>query len=692
MTSLFGTFSLDEVAYANGHYAHSCDLLLTQITESDELIDPMLQALRHLKLAKSYRKIGRLRDALLAITQSLYLSPTFEAHFEEGAIWQDWDCVEAAAICFRNSLALQADYQPAVNGLSFCRTAQKGNTTKESSPARRKPSLRSTRLLGGGGGGSGSSSGSGGLFGGAGVASSDQMPVHLAESCLKYLNSKEASWRLNEKTNTGSASSAANQNVTAANMSYLMYIGKNLDDCFPDLRSTLTSMLQLQPHERLLINASKYVQGSYLSSHTDAPSGSNSYERVRAFVWHLSKDFCDTKKNKQGGSFVDEESGIKYAPKFNNLVSFSVPRWHSVDTITVGEATNISRISIYGWVVIPKIQLVSSSNSFNLMLYQHRMVALYWPGEEERGLDSGNDNDNDRDRDKNNRLMNVFGAAAHQPAPPSKSGVTGGAMAVTRGDYIKFCLATQSWKELEIKQGNTSMVDWPQEHSVSSVLLFVDGTLRDCVSACAVSSKSSKSLDSCHDDHLITMVNVLMNNAWSYMIRMSPILKSRNGREDRLCLSAMQFNDGLPSLAIVVGNTTASLHVNENVCTTVEGIMNTVGGGGKRHQKAFVYVTTNPRLCQAFGGITQKDTPTVVFHGVDALGASFQFRLMDCANVSFESVHVLNFVNGCCNALEEGVEKRVEVGKVVVEEEEEEEEEEGGNAEGIKSMMVAEDY
>jgi hypothetical protein len=348
---------LDEVAFKKGHYAHSCDLLLSQLADNGSqhgsaTADPVQHAVLHLKLAKSYRKIGRLRDALLASKQSLALSPTCEAHFEEGAVWQTWDCVEAAEICFRNSLNFRADYQPALTGLSFCRTAQKGSQiSAEKVP---QPSSAMTRLMGGGGAA---------LYGG-GVATSNQMPVELADSVLTYLSSKEAHWRLNEKHNTGSASSAANQNVTAASMSYWMYVGKNLDDCFPNLRPTLASVLQLQPHERLLINASKYVDGSYLHSHTDAPSGSSSYERVRAFVWHLSKDFCE----QNGGAFVDEESGIKYAPTFNNLVSFSVPRWHSVEKITVGEHTNVSRMSIYGWIVIPKIQLVTSAASFDLVM------------------------------------------------------------------------------------------------------------------------------------------------------------------------------------------------------------------------------------------------------------------------------------------------------------------------------------
>ena len=109
--------------------------------------------------------------------------------------------------------------------------------------------------------------------------------------------------------------------VVPANMSYWMYVGRGLDSVAPTLRPRLAAALGLLPHERLLVNASKYVAGSYLEAHTDAPSGSASYERVRAFVLHLSKGFGPG----DGGAFIDEETGESFAPAWNTLVHFEVP-------------------------------------------------------------------------------------------------------------------------------------------------------------------------------------------------------------------------------------------------------------------------------------------------------------------------------------------------------------------------------
>ena len=62
----------------------------------------------------------------------------------------------------------------------------------------------------------------------------------------------------------------------------------------------------LAAHERLTISAARYSEGSFLDEHTDAPSGSESYNRVRAFVLHLSKGFT----SEDGGLFKDLETGI----------------------------------------------------------------------------------------------------------------------------------------------------------------------------------------------------------------------------------------------------------------------------------------------------------------------------------------------------------------------------------------------
>jgi len=92
--------------------------------------------------------------------------------------------------------------------------------------------------------------------------------------------------------------------------------------------------LRLRSHERLLLNFSKYKPGDFLSSHTDSPSGSPAYERKRAWVWHLSDEGWDGEA--LGGNFLDEVTGVQYAPVYNAIVHFEVPRRHSVEKVLSG--------------------------------------------------------------------------------------------------------------------------------------------------------------------------------------------------------------------------------------------------------------------------------------------------------------------------------------------------------------------
>eukprot|EP00933_Yihiella_yeosuensis_P040099 TRINITY_DN3431_c0_g1_i1.p1 TRINITY_DN3431_c0_g1~~TRINITY_DN3431_c0_g1_i1.p1 ORF type:complete len:409 (-),score=57.64 TRINITY_DN3431_c0_g1_i1:86-1312(-) len=108
-------------------------------------------------------------------------------------------------------------------------------------------------------------------------------------------------------------------------------------------------------HERILLNFSKYEKGDFLDAHPDTPSGSKSYERRAAFVWHLSEDWQEG----DGGLFVDEEAedGPKHLiPSFNTLVTFAVPRWHSVTKVTSARDKQSPRFAAYGWVVVPRLE------------------------------------------------------------------------------------------------------------------------------------------------------------------------------------------------------------------------------------------------------------------------------------------------------------------------------------------------
>jgi hypothetical protein len=114
--------------------------------------------------------------------------------------------------------------------------------------------------------------------------------------------------------------------------------------------------LGLRSHERIIMNFARYRAGDFLDSHTDHPSGNSAYERQRAFVWHLSAASWD---ESHGGMFVDEGASRggtakKFAPRYNSLVHFDVPRWHRVEKV----ATKVrdARYSVYGWVISARLR------------------------------------------------------------------------------------------------------------------------------------------------------------------------------------------------------------------------------------------------------------------------------------------------------------------------------------------------
>lgn len=111
-------------------------------------------------------------------------------------------------------------------------------------------------------------------------------------------------------------------------------------------------------HEQIFVNFSKYEEGDFLGSHTDTPSGSPSYERREAFVWHLSKGW----EPGDGGLFVDEEAHggpRNIVPSFNALVTFPVPRRHAVTRVTAKAGVR-ARFAAYGWVVVPCLARLTS--------------------------------------------------------------------------------------------------------------------------------------------------------------------------------------------------------------------------------------------------------------------------------------------------------------------------------------------
>lgn len=132
------------------------------------------------------------------------------------------------------------------------------------------------------------------------------------------------------------------------------------------VREVLEAALAIHPHERMFLNFSKYEEGCFLDSHTDEVSGSLSYRRRQAFVWHLSEDW----EEGDGGLFVDEEAEggpQSFTPRFNTLVTFTVPRRHSVTRVTAARSGRRARFTAYGWVVVPKVARVDGSGLLPLL-------------------------------------------------------------------------------------------------------------------------------------------------------------------------------------------------------------------------------------------------------------------------------------------------------------------------------------
>ena len=611
-------------AVTRQHFAHACDLLLFSlhphpptISKQTPFFSPTSRSLMLIDLAASQRHLGHLQRALTFSQQAQNEVESnqcnFRAHYEEGEAWQALDCTATAAACFQRALTINPSHVPSIQGLSFCLLAeQEPSVTNINIAATRRPNMELLRLHST-------------AERGRGIVTKKHhaIPDLVAEQVLTTLQAApQTAWRCNQRHNSGSAIASANRNVVAANMSYWMYVGDDLEKLLPQLRPLLTTALQLLPHERLLINASKYVHGSYLSAHTDAPSGSDSHERVRAFVWHLSKNF--TKKD--GGLFIDEESNVEYIPHWNELVHFSVPRWHSVTKMTPTPIDK-ERISIYGWITIPNIALISSLSTFQLTLYQHRIVALYCPAAEAEADGQGQG-------ESSRTLLDVFGAAAHCPAPGSKA-----YSSITRGDYIRFCVATSSWTdEMQIPIDVLATLA-----SSPAILLYVDNVLVDRIIGIDITT--------------VAALENMLDRAWfHFSTRISPVLRSRNGREDRMCLTAMQFNTKLPLLALIVGCSARQQSLESKdvmqICLQI---------AEQLKDQVFVYVTTNPRLCLSFGGIKGDQTPTAVMYGLghrnkcstgsthSRTGGAFQQRLLDVAEsprttCSFETGNIVKWV------------------------------------------------
>ena len=106
-----------KAAHDKGHFAFAGDLL-TGLLATDLSASDRSDTCTALAAAK--RSNGHLRDAVLAAQQAqdevgLVLC-SCDAHYEEGAAWQELDCAERAAACFERALAKDPSHEPSKIG------------------------------------------------------------------------------------------------------------------------------------------------------------------------------------------------------------------------------------------------------------------------------------------------------------------------------------------------------------------------------------------------------------------------------------------------------------------------------------------------------------------------------------------------------------------------------------------------
>ena len=230
---------------------------------------------------------------------------------------------------------------------------------------------------GGGGGGSG---GGGGPSdeGGIGVLR-DALPAALAREARSLLSSLPLSaWEVADTPNQPLPDASARP--------VAMHYRRNprgdgggaasIGALRAKVSEALSAVLAARPFESLLLNFSRYDPGDFLDSHGDTPSGSKCYERRVAFVWHLSEGW----REEDGGAFVDEEAAgtatgeRHFAPTFNTLVTFAVPRMHRVTRVK--PSARAPRFAVYGWIAAPEIARPPSPAKLRALLGASEPLAV----------------------------------------------------------------------------------------------------------------------------------------------------------------------------------------------------------------------------------------------------------------------------------------------------------------------------
>ena len=124
---------------------------------------------------------------------------------------------------------------------------------------------------------------------------------------------------------------------------------------FPYSTPIRNMLARLVPHRRAVVSAACYTEGDGIAPHDDKARRTimgQVHSRTIAVVLHLTPyTWPEARNDEMGGLFVDHVAGKRYAPAFNSLVAFTVPRQHEVTAVQA--AFPGKRLSLFGWFLEP---------------------------------------------------------------------------------------------------------------------------------------------------------------------------------------------------------------------------------------------------------------------------------------------------------------------------------------------------
>ena len=136
---------------------------------------------------------------------------------------------------------------------------------------------------------------------------------------------------------------------------------------FPYSTPIRNMLARLVPHRRAVISAARYGEGDCIAPHNDKAYRTilgRVHSRTIAVVLHLSPvTWEEERRDKLGGNFVDLETGKQYAPRWNTLFAFTVPRQHEVTPVLDKFPFPGKRISLFG-ASLPRLSLTVDCSPF----------------------------------------------------------------------------------------------------------------------------------------------------------------------------------------------------------------------------------------------------------------------------------------------------------------------------------------